>query len=1222
MKNIIFIVFFALILAGFTAFGQTSQLITHIDTLQSEDVIVTLTDSQGNLINKGLAKPGFVFQNDTTDMVFPTGGSDENPDDAYVDNIDLPGSDGGFLPQDVVYNTHNSKYYIYGFRKIMVCDANMQPVKTIDISNVDGFSTFYSDYHERRIFVHPTQNMVYGMTINGALFSIDQYYNLEWLTDPISDYLIERASMVYYSTGGVIHFYFQLTDEDGINYTRVFKYILSTDVLTSVTIQNIIAYDIEIMTNAFGYKILVSTNQGIKVYTSSLQLDGTFFSSYDFDHIAVMSNLIFAHRADANNLNKLLVINASGNQVQELQLNSFPNLRFALPDGANNKLYLSGYSGSSSGISIVSTNGLVWSVQNYAYRNIFGLTENSTQIIGCGSEDLTFINKQTGSRSTISSSSVGQMYRIAPAGSASIAIAAQPLNGNVLKISSSGTQVLETGGNVSGVCRKGDKIYMAVNKFNNQGYILILNAYSGEIVGKVEPTFDFNPVDVFCLDDENVVNNRIYVNYIVPGEENSISRLMFFDCNNPSQMTDLDQDFADGFLEYLVSPNGTVFIGEMNDVCAVGCNIYFYDYDLTPKDPEVYNVAGCVKEFDYITELNYFVWVNYCDNKLIFFEDSEDKVEWVVNCTITEPVSFAYSDEEEIGYCSSDVGSTYQLYSIDLSNFPPSTFSLASIDMVKTMFYSEDTYVYGISSNTIYKIGNEVLQGKIPLDKTVDLSNNFNREDDYIFNAADTILYLVVMDAEGYINSKKVLEVNLNNGVNKLFSAGLSYQKSILVNYPTKPFSGLGKQLSYFSEKQNIFCAQMYFSNASLITTHTETRSFRGDWNWLSYPCMARLGNASYSSMSLLENINPLPEEFTLQTRDGGQMKYLYYHFPEWDTAQISNLISTQGYKYYSTPVMSQTLNVTGVVLDPSTPIQLSLSYENWIGYFIEYPLMPQAAFAGVWDKLTRITTRNWTMFKINGQWFSSTRITPLNYGEGLIVTVSENCELIWNHVSTPAEEYAYPPTEFYSYEEKAEYTPFYFELDGITGISEIGLTVNDSCVGAAVVEPGDTIVEVNAYLTGTQSGLPIEVETWSGFKSAKLSPDRYSVVDPATRKRATRKVYTGEHKAYYILSFKSGETTEESPVALLQPPSPNPFSSATQLSFVLNRKTNVSLTVHDLQGNTIKTLLRGNYPEGLYDAGWTGTDTSGKQVENGVYIIRLTVDDKMINNEKVVLIN
>ena len=410
-------------------------------------------------------------------------------------------------------------------------------------------------------------------------------------------------------------------------------------------------------------------------------------------------------------------------------------------------------------------------------------------------------------------------------------------------------------------------------------------------------------------------------------------------------------------------------------------------------------------------------------------------------------------------------------------------------------------------------------------------------------------------------------------------------------------------------------------TRSKIINTKTHSRTLTGDWDWISFPCLPRLGNSGYASQSLLENINPLKDYLELDTEVAGDEKQLTYIEPDWTTDEIPNLVSTHGFKYFTDPTGNQSLDVTGVVLDPSTPIQLSASYENWIGYFIEEPLDPEDAFVGIWDKLTRISTHDWTMVKINGQWVGPSTITPIGFGDGLIVTVSEDCELIWNYASEPAENLAYPPTEYYSYNQKAEYTPFYFEMDSVLDVREIGLIVNDSCVGAAVVEPGDSIVEVNAYLTGTQSGQPIELETWSGFKSAKLNTDKYSVVDPATRKRISRKVYTGEHKAYYILSFKSGETSEENPVALLQPPSPNPFSSATQLSFVFKRQANVSLTVYDLQGNTIRTLLRGNYPEGLYDAGWTGTDTYGEQAENGIYVIRLTVDDKMIKNEKVVLI-
>ena len=423
------------------------------------------------------------------------------------------------------------------------------------------------------------------------------------------------------------------------------------------------------------------------------------------------------------------------------------------------------------------------------------------------------------------------------------------------------------------------------------------------------------------------------------------------------------------------------------------------------------------------------------------------------------------------------------------------------------------------------------------------------------------------------------------------------------------------------TDKQSLYFAQQYFSTATIATEHVHTRTLTGSWDWISFPCMPRLGNNGYDSQTLLETIDPLKDYIELNTQYAGSNKQLSFNFPYWTTYDIPTLESTQGYKYYTDPAGNQSLVVTGVVLDPATPIQLSSSYENWIGYFLEHPLDPEDAFIGVWEKLTRISTHDWTMVKINGQWICASTITPIEFGDGLIVTVSEDCQLIWNYASEPAESFAYSPTEYYSYEEKAEYTPFYFEMDSTSGIQEIGLTVNDSCVGAAAIEPGDSIVEVNAYLAGFPSGVPIEVETWSGYKSAKLSPVKYSLVDPFTRKRICRKVYTGEQKAYYILSFKTGETTEENPVALLHPASPNPFGSSTMLGFVLNRQANVSLTVHDLQGTTVKTLLRGSYHEGLYDAAWTGTDASGKQAGNGIYIVRLTVDDKIITNEKVVLI-
>jgi len=57
------------------------------------------------------------------------------------------------------------------------------------------------------------------------------------------------------------------------------------------------------------------------------------------------------------------------------------------------------------------------------------------------------------------------------------------------------------------------------------------------------------------------------------------------------------------------------------------------------------------------------------------------------------------------------------------------------------------------------------------------------------------------------------------------------------------------------------------------------------------------------------------------------------------------------------------------------------------------------------------------------------------------------------------------------------------------------------------------------------------------------------------------------------------------------------------------------------MHGKRIKTLLSGTWPEGYYEAGWMGKDASGRYVENGIYFIRLTANNKTVNNEKVVLI-
>nr|NQU93671.1 hypothetical protein [Bacteroidota bacterium] len=630
---------------------------------------------------------------------------------------------------------------------------------------------------------------------------------------------------------------------------------------------------------------------------------------------------------------------------------------------------------------------------------------------------------------------------------------------------------------------------------------------------------------------------------------------MAFSCSNPSQVFIAEENFENGILEYVVSPNGTVFIGERSDAC--GCYVYIYNWDLTPKGEEhFYATNGCVKEFDFLFGLDYFVFTSMCDSRIYFFQDSETSVSELGNCYVPHPYTFAYNEDEFFGYSFRHDPSGIFLYKINLTTFSASHVAQNyNFNKVNELFYNpNDDLIYGISESEVYKISNGSVLGTFDLNIYLDIANDNIRDDDFIFDLEANRLYVPVIREQELLNSKKVLSLNLDDGVNEFYHSGLAYQKSTLIFFPSEKYNLFGKSLTYYPEKQNLYCAQQYFSGTTIATEHLESRTLTGNYDWISFPSMPRLGNTGYNSQELLENLNPLPENLELNSMEGTSPIQLTYDEPIWDISEIPFIVSTQGYIYNSNSPTEQSLPVTGIVLDPSTPIQLFSGQENWIGYFLEYPLSAEDAFRGIWYKLTRISTEEWTIYLRNGLVYAGTgHETPINYGDGLIVEVSEDCSLTWDYASEPVEDFEYPATEYFSYEKQASYLPFYFETDSISGVQEIGLTVYDTCVGAAVVQAGDTMVEVNAYLAGIPSGAPIEVETWSGFKSAKIEKENYSIVDPFTRKRTSRKIYTGERQPFYIISFKSGESNNESPVMILQHPSPNPFSEATQCSFILN---------------------------------------------------------------------
>jgi len=77
-----------------------------------------------------------------------------------------------------------------------------------------------------------------------------------------------------------------------------------------------------------------------------------------------------------------------------------------------------------------------------------------------------------------------------------------------------------------------------------------------------------------------------------------------------------------------------------------------------------------------------------------------------------------------------------------------------------------------------------------------------------------------------------------------------------------------------------------------------------------------------------------------------------------------------------------------------------------------------------------------------------------------------------------------------------------------------------------------------------------------------------------------------------------------------LSGPVPNPFNPHTTISFTVPQADLVDLSVFDLQGQLVTTLLRERVSAGQHDITWNGRDNRGRTVPSGVYFYRLQAND------------
>lgn len=68
----------------------------------------------------------------------------------------------------------------------------------------------------------------------------------------------------------------------------------------------------------------------------------------------------------------------------------------------------------------------------------------------------------------------------------------------------------------------------------------------------------------------------------------------------------------------------------------------------------------------------------------------------------------------------------------------------------------------------------------------------------------------------------------------------------------------------------------------------------------------------------------------------------------------------------------------------------------------------------------------------------------------------------------------------------------------------------------------------------------------------------------------------------------------------------PNPFHGQTTLRFALPEATEVTLSVYDVRGRKVATLVEEELPAGTHDITWQGRGRNGQALASGLYFARL----------------
>jgi hypothetical protein len=394
-------------------------------------------------------------------------------------------------------------------------------------------------------------------------------------------------------------------------------------------------------------------------------------------------------------------------------------------------------------------------------------------------------------------------------------------------------------------------------------------------------------------------------------------------------------------------------------------------------------------------------------------------------------------------------------------------------------------------------------------------------------------------------------------------------------------------------------------------------------WNWISF-------NLNCPEMGINEYLNSL----TPATNDIIKTQDSFAQFVQ-DYGWIGNLTDIDTNTMYRLKIMeSDTLEISGYPVDVENDTILVSDGWNWISYLSQFSMELNYALSSLDSLTTGDIIKSQTAFAQYVEqmgWFGNMRF--MEPDKGYLIKLTYDGELVYpfeivplagkpdqdeecalTMASDPINErdnYTIWQSDYHLYQSSMNVVGVICldEGESVSETLQIGAFCGDECRGAAnsayvpefersfvfltIYGDLDENSEITFRYYDSENGQTIEIDEPITFTVNEIAGN---ILDP------------------YIFNIMAVTGDNDNEITAtetkLQSLYPNPFNPQLHLSYSLKQDSPVVITIYNVKGQLVNTLVDEMLPQGYHDLVWDADDHKGNQVASGVYFLKMQAHD------------